>query len=300
MSTKIYNGCLLKLDKQDSIQDLFCKMMDCRDKLMDIFNKEFLKKCIQMSVDFYDNLSLHNYDFLNNDIFEFKNYKLSLKQKEKKSCFQLAYMTISSRYAQIKERGERDPFVDFDFAVAVYPIKNKILARYFTEQRVFEDLWFSQKFVKDYHYQNQTDRPENISEKKWDQREKDWDIALEEQCYKNIPSTGSFLFDFITANRCRIYLQSDIWQDINLKNKMIPSFEDRAKFYIFDKAYQIKIDELNKKDKSGYHHYHIPEKEVWEDKKLIEKIQKEVENNLKKDIKISDLEECKIEDLLKN
>ena len=38
---------------------------------------------------------------------------------------------------------------------------------------------FREKYgVKDYHYQNQTDRPDDISQKEWSRRRKDWDIVM--------------------------------------------------------------------------------------------------------------------------
>jgi Leucine-rich repeat (LRR) protein len=225
---------------------------------------------------------------------------MSLERKKDFSFFDFSYNSIASRYAQIKETEKRDTLVDFDFAVAVYPIRDKILARYFTEQNIFEKLWLSQDFVKDYHYQNQTDQPEKISEEDWDTRAKDWDIALEDQCYKYLPSTGSFLFEFITQENCRRFLQSDIWQDEELKQSMIPSFEKRINFHTFEKAYQIRDNEIKElKDKdSSEKRYYISDEEIRGDKVLMDSVRQEVESKLKKELTILDLEKNKISDFI--
>jgi len=63
--------------------------------------------------------------------------------------------------------------------VGVYPIHNNLtLGFYFIDNRKLEKLFREQTWFIDYHYQNQTDRPENVTAKEWRKRRQDWDKAF--------------------------------------------------------------------------------------------------------------------------
>lgn len=64
-------------------------------------------------------------------------------------------------------------------AVMLYPGKKGTLAQIFTPVREFEQLWEAMPEVEDYHYQNQTDQPSNVSNKAWKQRGLDWEAAFQ-------------------------------------------------------------------------------------------------------------------------
>ena len=63
--------------------------------------------------------------------------------------------------------------------VALIPLKGRILVLYYGNIRseylqAFESL----TEVEDYHYQNSTDKPDDVSQKAWNKRKFDWDLAL--------------------------------------------------------------------------------------------------------------------------
>ena len=60
--------------------------------------------------------------------------------------------------------------------VQVIPLADKTLAMYFGNPDFFQECNFS--FLSDYHYQNQCDKPEDISDEEWDKRKNDWDKAI--------------------------------------------------------------------------------------------------------------------------
>lgn len=64
-------------------------------------------------------------------------------------------------------------------AVMLYPGKKGTLAQIFTPVREFEQLWAAMAEVEDYHYQNQTDQPSNVSARAWKQRGLDWEAAFQ-------------------------------------------------------------------------------------------------------------------------
>ena len=83
----------------------------------------------------------------------------------------------------------------FKASVVIYFFKDKILGTHFINNREFENRFTKLRWLKDYHYQNQTDEPDDVTKKEWNQRKKDWDFL-------NIPAKDGFIFELL--------LESDI------------------------------------------------------------------------------------------
>jgi hypothetical protein len=63
-------------------------------------------------------------------------------------------------------------------------------------------------YLSDFHYQNHTDRPDGISEKDWDNREKVWDDIFG---ICNTPAQSGFVYDFWT-NKINIFTKHEDWR----------------------------------------------------------------------------------------
>lgn len=108
-------------------------------------------------------------------------------------------------------RGAKSPFRgDYDYRcmLQIVPMETKTLAMFFGSPMLRDYLESRHDFLTDYHYQNQTDRPENISEEEWNLREKDWDKAIGPDY---IPSQHGFAVDlFNTDNIMPIFVPSKV------------------------------------------------------------------------------------------
>ena len=103
-------------------------------------------------------------------------------------------------YNDIKENN----FPSFSYAkVALFPLKDRILAMTFGNHSMIGKTFY--KYFKDYHYQNQTDRPENISVAEWKKREQDWEEALGPDY---IPTRHGIFFELFNMDDTQ--LQADI------------------------------------------------------------------------------------------
>ena len=87
--------------------------------------------------------------------------------------------------------GIRHPWSDFATSAVFFPMKNKTLSIFYADNEAMWSLW--KKNTKDYHYQNQTDYPKEITAKQWAQRRKDWDKVLSDD---GIPSHNGLSFTF--------------------------------------------------------------------------------------------------------
>lgn len=60
---------------------------------------------------------------------------------------------------------------------------------YFCDQRGWGEAWLSQPGVEEYHYQNQTDQPEELTNRQWNARRDAWDKALGDRA---VPAMAGF------------------------------------------------------------------------------------------------------------
>ena len=97
---------------------------------------------------------------------------------------------------------------DYRCKLQIIPMETKTLAMFFGNPMLRNYLKSRPDFLTDYHYQNQTDRPEDISDTEWNLREKDWDKAIGPDY---IPSQHGFTVDlFNTENIMPIFVPSKV------------------------------------------------------------------------------------------
>jgi hypothetical protein len=78
---------------------------------------------------------------------------------------------------------ERGIPLDFDCSMVVFYYHKKVYVQFFNFNRkwddTFKELRKSRK-IKDWHYQNQTDKPDNLSDEYWSAREDVWEGIFKE------------------------------------------------------------------------------------------------------------------------
>jgi hypothetical protein len=91
-----------------------------------------------------------------------------------------AQQDFDDRVREIKKTGYRDPSVDFEVKLMVLPhtINGTLYGMLFVEHPKLRAMVRRQHWIKDYHYQNQTDRPKSVSAGDWEQRKRIWDDLL--------------------------------------------------------------------------------------------------------------------------
>lgn len=120
----------------------------------------------------------------------------------------LVLFPISKRYTLMMAFGE-------DMRLLIYNLSTKKTSRAKAFREKYE--------LEDYHYQNQTDRPNNISKADWNKRCKDWDIAMP----SGIPSKDGMVIKFnFTDYDCfeltrGICVNKNVWKNIKPKNERI-------------------------------------------------------------------------------
>ena len=219
MSTKIYDA--YKLDKIYSMFEF--------DALMGKLRKDFRAKCIKdiekkvlfQFLYFYHIKELHGKEYVKNKIKETENKKGSFicdiwEYLLLEKWNTLHWMVTLNFTKHAEDESFTHDVYDFSHCLYVFPLKDKLLAMYFGRSEN-EFLISKNKYFSDYHYQNQTDRPEYISEKEWERRIQDWNLAIGPDF---IPSHHGF--------RVNLFDSSNIPPKVNW-NTELPTEEELVK-----------------------------------------------------------------------
>lgn len=96
--------------------------------------------------------------------------------------------------------------------------------------------------IRDYHYQNQVEKPEYISDEEWEQRRKDWDMVLT----SGIPSNDGLIVNLTNAST---YDDICLWGEDDIFS-FINGVEKRAEYWA--RKYIDGIDDPNTKYEKLY------------------------------------------------
>ena len=174
MSTKIYDAYKLKGDYDlmslnQALSDLRKQDTEqCENLIANIDVRKFLKL-------YYMSL-LHGTDHSTNTDKTTTAVLEKILQHDMKLAWAYLYCEIASEIADASNT-TRPSGYNFHNNLLLFPLKDKILAMYFgnTDIRRFIE---NHEMFEDYHYQNQCDKPDDISDKEWDKRESDWNTAI--------------------------------------------------------------------------------------------------------------------------
>lgn len=233
MSTKIYAGFMFPYGT--TMENVHCKLMEFRLLANDIMHEEIAswqaKRCSQL----YDEWTL---GLIKKNKKDPKSCVLSTIEKH--GVLVAVSHELSSRTREIEKTQQRDPDVDFSMELSILPIRGKIMGIYYAENDKLISTLKSQPWFIDYHYQNQCDRPKNVSISDWRRREKDWDKAL--------PGLGVPAMNGFSA---QITLRHHAFISVEDVLKHIPSIDERARplseRFLFNSKFDDFFEEMRKK-----------------------------------------------------
>lgn len=177
MSTKIFNGYYIPWMKLEELHQFMREFMG----KINTESEEILNKTVaEMATRSYDSYTLGL----------LKGKKLS----EQACPLVQAYTDLMTRNRAFKDKGVRDPFTDFGCAVCFIPAKeyNKIFCLLYSDQKSYDKIWEEMPGVVEYSYWNNTDKPDEISERDWNVRGLGWESVLGET---GIPADVGFTIE---------------------------------------------------------------------------------------------------------
>lgn len=191
MSTKIYNGLRIKYM---TMQELVPFSRELRAQLEPIAKEEFLKsytKMLEEAIVFIQtgvqiDSCIKNYNELSaleNPTFKDVNRVIDKEIRQ----FVKANKSATTITESVSE-------FDFDTSLCVFPLSRKILAVPICNNERLMRTLLENENITAYGYWNNTDKPDDVSNREWNTRKSDWDKAL--------PGIGvlrenGFIFDLI-------------------------------------------------------------------------------------------------------
>lgn len=214
MSTKIYNAFrFLTTD----LLEVHRSCMVFRQKFKPLAEEKAAKWLVKRAVEELDRRTVRQNDA------EFKPAFCS--------PFCLAWDEMLEKMRRVERETAREPDVDFSVIVSILPHATGLYGIIYTEQQDFRDMWFAGAGVVDFHYQNSTDRPSNVSEEEWERRERTWDEILGH----NVPAECGFSADIVLLSKpVRTECLTKVCE-------YLPSFESRVDRVAYDLLLEEKL-----------------------------------------------------------
>ena len=199
MSTKIYDAYRVKKPNA-SLGYLMEMAQGMREKITEKA-KDRLSSAIALHVQYIEDL----YTYYGESILNSRRKKFSDKDLQK----ELKIVADENRpndslwfdaYDILKKEFEEDGFHEFEASILFLPLRSRTLVMAFGDPAFFDDIVEDER-LEDYHYQNQTDKPEDISTRVWNKRRKDWDEVLGRDY---IPANHGFSFRLLSLDDPKI------------------------------------------------------------------------------------------------
>lgn len=212
MSMKVYNGYRLKGKPNLSDVHKFCYKL--KDKIKPVAEKLFRINFINEMIEAHDKNQFGIYD----DSMYFI--------KSSKDVYWGVESMISERMKKIKITQEKDYLYDYEFSFSIHPHKNKsVLILLYTERKELREAFEKLPEVEDYHYQDQTDKPKDISDKLWNKRRDEWHEVLDGGY--GIPTECGFTYTPYIETRLGFLFINGEKRDMLIKRAI--SLDERAK-----------------------------------------------------------------------
>lgn len=170
MSTKIYNGIIFK---SNNIEEILSQLQSVREKIINTINKDCKS--------FFNYKALYAFCRDKKDIFDI------IKSDDKNISYKaFSVINIIQDYLKLDDT-DATWLIPFNFDVYIIPYKGKcIVGGVFADNDKCRN--FINEYIDDFHYQNQCDKPDEISDEEWEVRENIWNDVFEK--YYTFPEVG--------------------------------------------------------------------------------------------------------------
>lgn len=201
MSTKIYDAFIF--DKQYSMKELSDLAAKWRNDIDAIMAKQYAKLFINEMIYYYDLYTIRDIDFIKKLLNDEEETNKNTRIKKVKTQLLENLCENGLLYLKINldslmcEWLKENRFLKYEFKgiMTIHPLENKTLTMIFGGKDVITYMK-AQPELSDYHYQNQTEKPDKISDEEWDIRKNDWDNAIG---YDYIPSHHGLSLELFNA-----------------------------------------------------------------------------------------------------
>jgi hypothetical protein len=177
MSTKVYNG--IKFKSKD-YAEIVSQLHSIREKAIENSRKHFIDDPYPMGGLLIEEKFADSVDELIEMDFETdRNKKWEVRRIVE---------------ASLEKRWRKNYEPEFLFSVVVIPWTDGNVYGCFYDDRIHENRELLNEFVDEYHYQNQTDQPDDIDDEEWEERREIWDDIFDKYF---TPGEAGFVYEIV-------------------------------------------------------------------------------------------------------
>lgn len=192
MSTKIYNGH--KFKNNMDLLELNERMLALRET----YRKEvesYTRGLFMNLVYFYEDLYVVDPALYETEMKKFGNFfEIHSNEDYMRIIAGNVALNLSERLSEAMDSPRRNPVYDVSSSLQIFPLKDKILFTFYGNQN-FEQILENEPDIEEYHYQDQCDMPEDMSEEEWEQRRIDWEQAIP----SGVPAKNGFGVELVLS-----------------------------------------------------------------------------------------------------
>ena len=228
MSTKIYDA--YKFDRKYTLDELMSITDKWRKDIIDIAEKQFAEMCFKLFAYYYDlaDMDIAKYADTSKNHIEKQIYNTlaDINSDKFSASLLMLYITDILRNDMNDTKSSCNNMMSHHFKgnIQIFTVAKKILFMYFGSPS-YRDYIANQPNVQDYHYQNSTDRPENISAAAWDRRYKNWDKAIGPDY---VPANHGISVNFINPDGLEFSIFNKYLKKGMATDDSFPSIKERA------------------------------------------------------------------------
>ena len=220
MSLKIYNGIKFK---SRNLPEIIIQLYAIKEQARKNSNEHLIANADDIVYLMCSNNIINNRD----DIFQQEKLSHDIIWNTRRALVQSLNSTFRDRC---------EP--DFNFSVCVIPWTDGNIYGISFHEGIKENVELLRDIADEYHYQNQTDQPDDISDEEWQERSEVWNDIFDKYCS---PNDAGFIYEIVTSSD----LHFDIIETVleQYKKQFILGYE--CKLHIKDEEKnRLKIKEL--------------------------------------------------------
>ena len=187
MSTKLYNGVKFKSNKLGTvIRQLHSLKEESVKRVQDTFN------------------DVNSANFITMVLLYMKCLRYGIKVENRLDFEKVLRDELRNTYSQFC-------FL-YKFSVVIFERKNKLYGVYFDNTHKNYKELFDKDIAEDYHYQDQCDKPDDISNREWNFRKTVWNDIFDDISVLWIPSEAGVRYTIV--DECDIDITEDTFKNI--------------------------------------------------------------------------------------
>ena len=237
MSTKIYGGFRITQPGATDFMGLQALLNELSAKITEVARTETNKHVLRSAIDRFDQDSLRKAGLIKAS--ETKEDGRDPDEDARGGYITCAILRLLERTAKVEQTHQRDPSIDMECEVVLFPHESGLYGIAYAENRAIENAFFASEGIERFAYWNNTDRPDDISDDDWVSRGRLW--------HELLPGSGVPAECGLSRKLSPVTVMPSVKEIVEFWHhhpNVTPSFADRIRTYAIGAVADALVAEL--------------------------------------------------------